>query len=268
MEHLQNRQRPSALQVCAMPQAVCVARTRQSLLTCGTLFKDIELTLYDIFGYLLPGSVVVIAIVVTFWAVLWPLSSLPIPLTLPALAVTFLLFVAYLSGHLVQAMANMVEKWSRGSRRFDEQIPLSGELEKLVRTAVAKHLEAPRDLTAGEMYLLCDQTLVHNRSLGERDIFIYREGFYRGNSVALAFLTCSLCARVAYSPAVIVIGQRVVALHRNQLALAAAFTAFGAWLAYRRYLRFRQHKFQSCFLRFLCLWTPSPSMETKKDGSP
>jgi hypothetical protein len=231
------------------------------------LLKDIEVTLYDIFGYLLPGSVVAIALVITFWSVFWPSSQLEIPLKLPALAVAFLVFASYLSGHLAQALSNIVEKWSNASRRFDEHVPLSAELEKLVRAAVTKHLRAPNDLAANELYLLCDQTLIHNGSTGERDIFIYREGFYRGNSVALAFLTCSLCIRIVCSPALIVIGQKAIELHRNQIATAAVLTAFGAWLAYRRYLRFRQHKFQSCFLRFLSLWTPSPSTERKEDGS-
>jgi hypothetical protein len=242
--------------------------SRAHLLELHYVFKDIQVTLYDFFGYLLPGSVVVLAVVVGFWAVFWPHSSLLVPLQLPALAATFLSFAAYLAGHLAQAMANIAESWSRASKRFDEKIPLSTELEKWLRESTARHLGEPAGkLTAKELYLLCDQTLIHNHSMGEREIFIYREGFYRGNSVALAALTVSMCVRLLCSPAVFVIGQRTTELHRNHIALAAALTALGAWLAYRRYLRFREYKYQTCFLRFLSLWTPSPSMEKKKDGS-
>jgi hypothetical protein len=232
------------------------------------VFKDIQITLYDIFGYLLPGSVVGVALIVGFWAVLWPFSPLIVPMKLPALQVTFLLLAAYLSGHLAQAMSNIVEKWSDASKKLDEQIPLSPELEKALRASAGKHLgAAAAHLSAKELYLLCDQSLVHNGSVGEREIFIYREGFYRGNSVALAFLTLALCVRLFHSPAMIRMGQHVIELHRNHVALALAFTALGAWLAYRRYLRFRKYKVETCFARFLSLWANTPLAEKNNDAA-
>jgi hypothetical protein len=224
------------------------------------VFKELQITVYDVFGFLLPGSVVAAALVVGFWAVLWPAGTLLIPLKLPALAVSYLLLISYLCGHLAQAMSNIVERWSKSSTKFESRIPLSAPLEKILRECTAKHFGAAAGaLHAKELYLLCDHALVHNHSIGERDVFIYREGFYRGNSVALAFLAMSLGIRLFHSPAIISIGQKVVELHRSEIALASAFTALGSWLAYRRYLRFREHKFQTCFLRFLSLWTPSPS---------
>jgi hypothetical protein len=224
------------------------------------VFKELQITVYDVFGFLLPGSVVAAAAVIGFWAVLWPVGTLFIPLKLPALAVSYLLLISYLCGHLAQAMSNIVERWSKASTKFETKIPLSPVLEKILRQYTAKNFGAAAgELHAKELYLLCDQALIHNHSLGERDVFIYREGFYRGNSVALAFLAMSLGIRLFHSPAVISIGQKVIQLHRSEIALASAFTALGSWLAYRRYLRFREHKFQTCFLRFLSLWTPSPS---------
>jgi|HubBroStandDraft_6_1064221.scaffolds.fasta_scaffold01566_14 hypothetical protein len=232
------------------------------------VFKELQITVYDVFGFLLPGSVVAVAVAVGFWAVLWPAGTLFIPLQLPALAVSYLLLISYLCGHLAQAMSNIVERWSKSSTRFESKIPLSPPLEKILRESSAKHFGAAAgELSAKELYLLCDQALVHNHSVGERDVFIYREGFYRGNSVALAFLAMSLGIRLFHSPAIISIGQKVVALHRSEVALAGAFTAAGSWLAYRRYLRFREHKFQTCFLRFLSLWTPSPSAGSNDDST-
>ena len=231
------------------------------------MLKDIQITLYDIFGYLLPGTVVVLALVVGFWALFWPHSLLSVPLGLPALVVTVLLFAAYLAGHLAQAMGNIVEMWSEASKRFDKEIPLSDELQKILKASAAKHLGVPSDLSAKELYLLCDQALVHKGSMGEREIFVYREGFYRGNSVALAFLTLSLCVRALCTPAIAVIGPRTIELHWNHLALAAALTAAGAWLAFRRYLRFREYKYLTCFARFLSLWPASSPINRKNDAA-
>ncbi len=231
------------------------------------MFRELQITLYDIFGYLLPGSVVTLAAVVGLWAVLWPTSTFLLPVQLPALATTYLLLICYLAGHLAQAMSNIVERFSKSSTKFETTVPLSAELEKLVRAAATKHLgHGAGNVSARELYLLCDQALIHNRSVGEREIFIYREGFYRGNSVALAALAISLFLRTIHSPIQFSIGPRIVDVHRTDVALCAVLTSVGSWLAYRRYLRFHEHKIQTCFLRFLSLWTSNPSTEKKENG--
>jgi hypothetical protein len=230
------------------------------------VFKELQITVYDVFGFLLPGSVVAAALVIAFWAIFWPTSVVVIPLKFPTLVVSYLLLICYLCGHLVQAMSNIVERLSAASTKFETKIPLSSRLEEILRACVTDHFGAGAgELSPKELYLLCDQTLVHRRSPGERDIFIYREGFYRGNSVALAFLAISIGIRLVHSPASIAIGERAVQLYRSELALASVLTALGAWLAYRRYLRFREYKFQTCFVRFLSLWAPNAPAGEQQD---
>ena len=151
-------------------------------------------------------------------------------------------------------MANIVERLSKTATKLESDIPLSQNAKTMVLDSAARRFgETARTLPAKEFYLLCDQALVNAASLGDRDVFVYREGFYRGNSVALAFLSISLGLRLIGSPACVLIGARVIAFHRAAITLAAALTAFGAWLAYRRYLRFREYKFKTCFIRFLSL---------------
>lgn len=161
-------------------------------------------------------------------------------------------------------MSNIVEGWSKASTRFDSKLPLSGELEGLLRKSVEKHFGAGvAQISAKDIFVLCDQALLHHGSNGEREIFIYREGFYRGSSVALAFLGLALLVRMLHSPVAISVGCRFVDLHRSQIFLAACFSGFGAWLAYRRYLRFREYKIKTCLLRFLALWTTTLSSEAQ-----
>jgi hypothetical protein len=219
-----------------------------------SVIKDLQITLYDIFGYLLPGAVLLVAAILLFWTLFWPDASITFPTALPILASTSLLFAAYLAGHLAQALGNQLEKLSKARGRLDEELPLSPELEKMVRQAASDRFgEHAKTLAASELFHLCDQTLVHNCSPGEREIFTYREGFYRGNSVALTFVSLALIIRLVCVPAIVVISGTGHKLYRGPLALAAVLTGVGAWLCYRRFLRFAEHRCRSCFLRFLAL---------------
>ena len=101
------------------------------------MFKDIQVTLYDFFGYLLPGAVILVAAVLIFWTLFWPNASLPLPSSLPVLATSSLVFAAYLAGHLGQALGNLLEKVSPGRRNLDKKLPLSPELGKEVVHALA-----------------------------------------------------------------------------------------------------------------------------------
>jgi len=230
--------------------AILPARDRKKV----PLFKDIQVTLYDFFGYLLPGAAIGAATIVLFWTLFWPRESLTLPSTFPALATTCLVFIAYLAGHLGQALGNLLEKVSPGRAKLDKDLPLSPELSKLVIDAVANRFgDQAKTLQAKELLHLCDQTLVHSCSLGEREIFTYREGFYRGNAVALTLLTLALLVRLICTPATVTIGAGAFEIHWAPLVLAAALTAISAWLCYARFLRFAEHRYRSCFLRFLAL---------------
>lgn len=218
------------------------------------MFKDIQVTLYDFFGYLLPGAVILVAAVLIFWTLFWPNAFLALPSSLPVLASSSLVFAAYLAGHLGQALGNLLEKVSPGRRNLDKKLPLSPELGKEVVHALAGRFgEQIKTLDAKEMFHLCDQTLVHCGSLGEREIFTYREGFYRGNAVALTSVSFALAVRLVCVPVMVSIGGKGLAIHRAPLVLAALLCGVSAWLCYARFLRFAEHRYKSCFLRFLAL---------------
>lgn len=228
------------------------------------MFKELEITLYDIFGYLLPGSIILIAVVVLFWSLFWPSAPLVLIANAPTLAVTGLVFSAYLAGHLGQGIANFLEKLPNVKRKLENELPLSAELSQLVRDAVAARFgEHAKSLKPKELALLCDQALICACSPGEREIFVYREGFYRGNCVALAILGLTLLLRLARSPTVICLADARIQIYRSELALAALVAAFSTWLSFRRYLRFATHKNATCLTRFLAL-TKEPSKEKEQ----
>lgn len=38
------------------------------------MLKDIQVTLYDVFGYFFPGLILVFALTILFWALFWPVA--------------------------------------------------------------------------------------------------------------------------------------------------------------------------------------------------
>lgn len=218
------------------------------------MFKQIQLTLYDIFGYLLPGSVILSALIVSYWSIFWPTYQLHIPTSLSLSEVIVLVFGSYLAGHLGQGLANLFENKLKARQMLELAIPLSDGLSDAVRSAaVFRFGESARSSSVRELFHLCDQALLHARSSGEREIFTYREGFYRGNSVALALLAISLILRFTRTPVLVDVFGVSSELGRLQIGLAVVLTGFGSYLAYKRYIRFAKHGYMCAFSRFLSL---------------
>jgi hypothetical protein len=218
------------------------------------MFKQIEITLYDFFGYLLPGAIILGAILILFWSLFWPSMPLTVHMALSTSATVSLLFAFYLLGHLGQAIGNLIERLRPVKVLRERNLRLSPEVRRVLLEAVSARfgLEA-ESFSSDDLFSLCDQTLVHHCSLGERDIFVYREGFYRGVCVALCLLCVTTILRLIRTPVLVVFGPATLEVHRSELALCAFLMAVGTWLAFERYLRFGRHKCQSCFLRFLAL---------------
>jgi hypothetical protein len=218
------------------------------------VFKELQITLYDVFGYLIPGAIILVALILLFWTLFWPSVPLRVWTHPPLVLVICVALGAYLAGHLGQAVGNLLETLPKVSRTLEKELPLSAELSELVRNAVAAQFgEKAGHLRPKELLMLCDQALVHVGSPGEREIFVYREGFYRGASVALAFLSLMLILRLVWTPAIFVLTSRTVQFYRWELGLAAILAAIGSWLGFRRYLRFACHKNITCAARFLAL---------------
>jgi len=223
------------------------------------VFKDIQVTLYDIFGYFLPGVIVVFALTILFWAMCWPRAPYVIYTDFSGPVIAIFALTAYLCGHLSQACGNFLEKVPRAEAILEKRFLIDGELGSGLKKALAQRFGHGADkLLPREMYRLCDESLVHHGSIGERDIFTYREGFYRGVCVALALLAVALIVRLVRFPATLWILDSPTEIPFCALLVAVLLSIVGSWLCFRRYLRFAEHRIRTCLLRFLALSTSPP----------
>jgi hypothetical protein len=161
-----------------------------------SMVKEIQATLYDVFGFLVPGTVVVAAVALLFCFFYLP----PAPTTYPApdlLAWVAGIVLAYFGGHMAQALGNITE----GIFTPIEKIVLEGPegryrlADQVIAACKVKLKETlkvdPDGMKAWSLYRQCDDAVLRSGKIGEREVYVYREGFYRGSAIAFALLAAS-----------------------------------------------------------------------------
>jgi tetrahydromethanopterin S-methyltransferase subunit B len=240
---------------------------------------DIKVTLYDIFGYLLPGLVVLTGAAVFFWAVFVP----DIPIHSPTLSGPewfAVLIAAYILGHLAQALANDIGfvlvrvVGSFKSPEMREFAALAETHQAKLRKAThihwdetVKEKDKDKELgrEAGLLYDACDASVAQYGSTANREIYIYREGFYRGLVVGFSIGLIGLLVRLLVGGAQVQNGDDIDPIPSSTLWFLVCFVAVGIVLTYIRYRRFREFRIKNAFLSYLVLaeefgkLTPAPA---------
>ena len=244
------------------------------------VLKDLQATVYDIFGYLLPGLVALLALVILFWAILIPTTPLS-----PTITETFnwavVLIVGYLLGHLVQALANLL----LSPFKDPEELALSPELkpeeksgkseadknrlpEPLISLAKSKvsamaHIPLP-DVKSHLLYRFCDETVVQAGMIHDRDMYIYREGFYRGMAVSFLLLLLALVVRALIPTPYLSLSGTPHPIASTTLLSIAVVPLLGIWLCFNRYKRFGHYKVEQAVIGFLVLQAKKSEGEAEK----
>ncbi len=150
--------------------------------------KELQLTLYEVFGYLLPGAVLTGGVSLIFWAAFFPQTAIDFDIKTPEVWGTFLVS-SYIAGHVAQGIGNAIV------RRFEsaEDHAINTVLEPEIVAACKKKA---KELTGADvenakpkwLYRLCDDAVIRSGKIGEREVYVYREGFYRGTFVGAVFI--------------------------------------------------------------------------------
>ena len=221
------------------------------------MLKDIEVTLYDIFGYLLPGLTSLAGIAILFWAICYPGTPLRVPETLSA-NWWAVVIPAYIVGHLTQAVANMVEKHLPQiedrvlSERWAGHLP--GALVSAARSKVGRIAGMPPEqIDSDLLYRICDEVVLQSGVTADRDLYIYREGFYRGLAVSFLLLLVSLVVRALAPGASLSISGSLHPVTKGALSFGALLSLIGIVLCYVRYRRFGGYRATQAVLGFLVI---------------
>jgi hypothetical protein len=155
--------------------------------------KEVQFTLYDVFGFLVPGTIVLAALTLFFSTAYLP--AVPVPYTAPDLLGWVVSGVlVYFGGHMAQSLGNLTERLFVPT----EDIVLSGDHstyrldDQVIAACKAKVRDVlkvePEGMKGKWLFRLCDDAVIRSGKIGEREIYVYREGFYRGSAIAFALL--------------------------------------------------------------------------------
>lgn len=236
------------------------------------MLKDLQVTLYDIFGYLIPGLVSLIAIIVLFWALVIPQAAFPLPLSdedgVNWLAV---LVGAYIVGHLTQAIANWVTKLFPSTERKVLSAEGEGDLPAALIESVTSKVSSmtqipPEDVEPELLYEVCGETVAQSGETGDRDLYIYREGFYRGLAVACAMLFLALVVRMLVPGTALNLSGTLQPLNIYMVLFVASLSLIGAVLSFGRYRRFGRYRVNQAVIGFLVLQEMKREEEAKQSS--
>jgi hypothetical protein len=141
-------------------------------------------------------------------------------------------------------------------------------MKERARQTALKILDINSDQLEPEwVFRTLDQYAAQAGKQGDRDIFIYREGFYRGTAIALCLLAVTLLIRMCFSGCSIEFTKNIFHISRCELFLNAFITGGIAYLFLRRYRRFVRYRITHAVLTALVVYERS-IVEDSKASTP
>jgi hypothetical protein len=231
--------------------------------------EKLSFTLYEIFGYFLPGVVGVTAMAILFWAIFLPNTAVPIEsLELSKLWYFGLVVICYYAGHVLQGISRSLFK-NPDTLVLAHQTDMA-PLVKRAQEQLATHLGMAQTETLGPAVTarLCDELAVQYGQLGDRDVFVYREGFYRGSVASFILLDLALLVRCLISGAALRLPAHVFSVSPLQLIFAIGVVTCSVFFLLQRYKHFAALRVMRGVLAYVSLASfrdlSKKSEETKK----
>ncbi len=206
--------------------------------------NNLKITLYDLFGYLLPGVPGLLGVITLFWTLYRASNGINILMQHGTGAWVCAGLIAYFFGHALEALTQIVygDYWESIITRADIPAPQKRRLRRLFNAdwwlpalwpgstnlyreqvrqarrsaARAYRIEAER-VSPDWLFTHCGLAIAKDGIEGNREIFTYREGFYKSSSLSVLFLAVSLVIAAVgkwreHGPALLVVALASFAL--------------------------------------------------------
>ncbi len=216
------------------------------------MLEKLTFTLYEVFGYLLPGNVTLVGFMLLYWALFVPRVPLGVVSFQPDLVGwSAIVVTSYLLGHAAQAMGNLtlrkIEESALAMKRA------SWMSERATQTAAGLLGVPAEKIEPRWVYRALDEYAVQSGQAGDRDMFVYREGFYRATSIALFFLSLTLLIRMVVPGASIQFAKWLFPVSCWQSFTTAVIAGLVGWLFLQRYRRFADYRVTRAVLSALVI---------------
>jgi len=227
--------------------------------------QSLRITLYEIFGYVVPGVLTLIAAFSAIWGEYFPNNTLHIiaPHYNVVVLGTLLLF-AYLGGHLIQAVGNII--FTRAEARPEIVADCKHLSNSALQALQSTYESCPTSANFKDVVSLSNAVLSQFGNGGECELYIYREGFYRGAAISALLCAFAVTLRMLH-PTLIEISNDSVTIPRSLLFLTAILCSMSAWLFYARFKRFGEYRVRHILSVVTILRDLPKSEQSKKEDS-
>lgn len=217
-----------------------------------------EITTYDFLGFLIPGMTIMLAILAFFGLVTQTEISLGLSFTEDTSAGWLVFVVAsYVLGNIAQGVGNKVFR-DRSVDGVDQ-----AQLEAARKRLRDRKIIGDGHVKDREICDLCDLYMLNSGNgpfSNARDIYIFREGFYRGITVALGIWVVVGISMLAILAAT----KLPLFTLSSNLSTSSTFVFGGcliftasAMLTYQRYKRFKEYRQKHAVNSFLIDTAPA-----------
>ncbi len=233
------------------------------------MIGNLTFTLYEIFGYVFPGGIAFLAFAVLFWAFFVPAVPLGIATFQPGLVTWVSVIVAsYVLGHASQAVSNIIFHGAEKSALASETGTAPSWMRERAQEEAGEILKVKSSqLDPGWVFRTLDEYGLQTGKAGDRDMFVYREGFYRGTAVSLFFLCAALLVRLFSPGASIQFTKGLFRVSCMELLATAIIVGGAAYMFVRRYRRFAEYRITRAILAALVIRKAAVDQASVAPGS-
>ena len=219
--------------------------------------KELQVSLYDVFGYVAPGVFAFLGMYLLGWRLVLPPEIDWSTVSTGGWIV--ILLISYFLGHAVQALANLfVKRLIKVSPEAKELADINSSSPKVYATFVksaCRVTELPDDssLPSDILFEIADSYLMQHGKTESRDVYIYREGFYRGLMVSLVLFAIGAIAMMTGPNGTLQIFDTLLCLHSGFFGAIAALSLGISFLSFRRFQRFSTYRVRNSVFGFLAI---------------
>lgn len=232
----------------------------------GRVLSNFKFTLYEFFGYLLPGGTLFCALLIIWWTVLHANHAIKLDIKFPVSVVTGAILISYLLGHATQALGNLFFFGYDKQLAMDNQKLIPSQLLSCVQRKIAQIIKCDSPSLAPEWIVrFCDEAVVQGGKEGDRELFIYREGFYKGSSIAVGILAFAIALRAAIPGGSLIMNDHTFSAIRIDFLAGSLLGGTISYLLCRRVRRFAEYRITRILVAFVLLNSETVKPKQKTD---
>ena len=226
-----------------------------------------QATLYDLFGYFLPGAVGLVGLSLVFWRIFHSaVDTVKLQGAGNGVAIAVFLVGSYLLGHVIHNIGSWL---MQGFRRPEDFVGtgahhhgLSPALRRLIRSELEKRLGIEAlQMPAREQYGYMDESRALTEKEGNREVYLYLEGFYIGMTAASLLLTIGLLLRFTADTSICIELSGRFCMSPDETLALAVLSLVSLVTFVQGVDRFAHYRFERAAL----LWLSQPPKEETDD---